>query len=790
MLSTSHKAMVVAATGAGKTSVAVKYLEDHNLQGLVICPKVSICQQWDSVSDNVATMTYQKFCNEPDVSAYDCYIFDEAHHTGASKWGEAVKNLMANTDKPIIGLTADPKRYLDGGRDVGQELWDGNIIYGLDLNQAIEKKVLPGGTFVCALFDAGAEMEKYRNIPVSKTLKGRLDTCTENCLSIHGILHKHMPEGKRKGIVFVDSIERVQEGVALIQATYPLEPIWYIHSERPQRENVEALLAFNKAERGFVVTVDMLNEGVHVPDVNTIIMLRRTSSPNIFMQQLGRGFTPSSKDVAIFDFVGNNCNLKIIAEHIRCANGGKSSPDDAAVKLSSQFIVYDYASPIVEVIRDIKKFLDGMWTKEEDNILRNYYPTEGLNVSKRLPNRTKSACKTRVRLLGIHVIDKSWKREEDDILAQYYPVEGTAVSKRLPGRSNSACKARASILGIRRKNDSWAEEEDNIIRQYYNTEGSEVVKRLQGRTKMACNARARQLGIRFGTGPWTEQEDNVLRAYYPVEGTAVCKRLPGRTKNACRRRAHDCGIPAPDNSWTPEEDLLLKTYYPTKGKNTFKQIPTKTESACIYRVSQLGLHVNPNTWTPEEDEILKKYYPIEGLNAEKRLCNKNEEACKSRVRKLGIRSGRYWTPEEDEIIKKYYPEEGVDVVNRLPGRTYRACKSRAKTLKVKSPLSWTEEEDKVIREYYPSEGSNVAGRLPGRTRSACQARARTFKIRIGALRWSKTEDDIMRTYYPTEGRKVSKRLQNRNEDSCMTRAHKLGIKRANRTPTTPSQLSQ
>ena len=681
MLATSHKAMVVAATGAGKTSVTVKYLEDHNLRGLVVCPKVSICKQWDTVSENIATMTYQKFCNGPDVSTYDCYIFDEAHHTGASKWGKAVKGLMASTEKPVIGLTADPKRYLDGGRDMGQELWDGNVVYGVDLDEAIQKGILPGGIFVSALFDAGAELEKYRNIPVTDTLKGRLETCTENCLSITEILHKHMPEGKRKGIVFTDCIDRIQESVALIQAAYPFEPVSFIHSSRSQKQNAEVLMNFNRSEHGFIVTVDMLNEGVHIPDVNTIIMLRRTSSPNVFMQQLGRGFTPSSKDIAIFDFVGNNCSLKIIAEHINCANGGKSSPDDVTAKLSSQFIVYDYASPVVEVIKDIKKFLDGIWTKEEDDILQNYYPTEGLKVSNRLPNRTERACKTRAQQLGIHVIDKRWRQEENDILAQYYPVEGTAVSKRLPGRSNLACQARASILGIRRKNGNWTEEEDNIIRQYYNTDGSEVVKRLQNRTKIACNARARQLGIRFGTGPWTEQEDAVLRVHYPIEGTAVCKRLPGRTKNACRRRARDCGIPAPDNGWTPEEDLLLKTYYPTEGKNVLKRIPTKTEAACKYRVSQLGLHTKPNTWTREEDEILKKYYPIEGVNVEKRLYNKSKEACKSRVRKLGIRFGRYWTPEEDKIIKKYYPEEGVDVINRLPGRTYRACKARAQALK-------------------------------------------------------------------------------------------------------------
>lgn len=140
MLATLHKAMVVAATGAGKTSVTVKYLEDHNLRGLVVCPKISICKQWDTVSENIVTMTYQKFCNGPDISAYDCYIFDEAHHTGASKWGKAVKGLMASTDKPVIGLTADLKRYLDGGRDMGQELWDGNVVHGVALDEAISER--------------------------------------------------------------------------------------------------------------------------------------------------------------------------------------------------------------------------------------------------------------------------------------------------------------------------------------------------------------------------------------------------------------------------------------------------------------------------------------------------------------------------------------------------------------------------------------------------------------------------------------------------------------------------
>ena len=733
MLATSHKAMVVAATGAGKTSVTVKYLEDHNLQGLVVCPKVSICKQWDTASDNIITMTYQKFCNGPDVSAYDCYIFDEAHHTGASKWGKAVKGLMASTDKPVIGLTADPKRYLDGGRDMGQELWDGNVVYGVDLDEAIQKGILPGGIFVSALFDAGAELEKYRNIPVTDTLKGRLETCTENCLSITEILHKHMPEGKRKGIVFTDCIDRIQESVALIQAAYPFEPVSFIHSNRSQKQNAEVLMNFNRSEHGFIVTVDMLNEGVHIPDVNTIIMLRRTSSPNVFMQQLGRGFSPSSKDVVIFDFVGNNCSLKIIAEHINCANGGKSSPDDVTAKLSSQFIVYDYATPVVELLDDVKRFLNGAWTQEEDNILRAHYTDMGSQVTVLLPGRTLSACHQRARQLDL--TKSGWTKEEDDLLLAHYADLGPKIISLFPNRTWYACRNRACRLGLgKEKSAPWTHKEIKILQTYYPKEGKKVVARLPGRTEAACKQKSIDLGLRIGSRPWTEEEDQIFRKYYPIEGTEVRLRLPGRTKASCTLHANKLGIHAV-TPWTKKEDNILKKYYLSEGAKSFARLPQRGERACYSRVQKLGLRVKTFTWSKEEEEILRKYYST----------------------------------------------EGPKVANRLPGRTEEACRTRAAILNLYDPrniknVKWTEEEDNVLREFYPSEGTNVAARLPGRTKGSCKKRAGTIGVKIGALCWSETEDNILREYYPTEAGKVSRRLQNRAAKSCIARARKLGIR--------------
>ena len=801
MLSRTGKAMYVAATGAGKTSVAVKYLEAHDLYALVVCPQISLCQQWNNTTDRVETMTYQAFAKNPDVSRFDCYIFDEAHHTGASKWGKAVKALMDSTTKPVIGLIADPKRYLDGGRDMGYELWDGNIVYGLDLNKAIEKKVLPGGIFVCALFDAGAELEKYRNVPVTKTLKGRLDTCLENCMSIQEILHRHMPEGKRKGIVFADSIERVQEGVALIKAAYPSEQIWFIHSMRPQKENIETLLAFNKAEHGFIVTVDMLNEGVHVPGVNTIIMLRRTSSPNIFMQQLGRGFTPGSKDVAIFDFVGNNSGLKIISGHIDYAKGITNNQtgltNNNSMEFSSQFIVYDYATPVVKVITDIKNFLSDCWTEEEDAILRANYATMGRKVASLLPGRTMSACWHRAQKLGLTkaATYNCWTENEDNILRTNYANMGRKITTLLNGKTWKSCKIRAAKLGVSMVTGYWTADEDNILRTHYTDMGREILDLLPGRTWTACKARARQFGLgKSKGGAWTESEDSVLRTNYASMGTKVASLLPGRTGPACKRRAEKLGLTTKNNLWTEVEDEMLRTNYTIIGPKATALLVNRTQDACKSRAKKLGLTVKQHPWSKAEDDILRANYIDMGSKIVTLLPDRNWVSCKRRATRIGLlptettpkKKVVFWTESENDTLRANYVELGANVVALLPGRTWVACQARAAELGLtrKNSRPWTKNEDSILQSNYADMGpSKVTSLLPGRTREACQNRATELGLtKKHSHFWTETEDDVLRTNYANMGAsKIASLLPGRTPGACRSRAVKLGVTFSNIT---------
>jgi len=590
-LSKNKDAIIITATGTGKSYLVAEYIEEYNLNALVICPRRSLCKYWSKLSENVSPITYQYFEKHIDdlinvneiIGFFDIFVFDEAHHAGAKKWGKAIEKFKEVCKKPIIGLTADPKRYTDGGRDVSIEIWDGSIVEGYTLNDSIGK-ILPNVSYTCALYDTNGLME---NIPsgVSDKLLKQLEYSIKNTKTCVEILQTEISESfPHKGIVFVDRIHTIKNGIDIINKAFPNEKVWAIHSKQSEKMNDMYINEFNNSESGFIVAVDMLNEGIHISTVDIVIMLRKTSSPTIFFQQIGRGMSVNGKYLHIFDFVSNHNSLKITSS--KSSKPIKLFDTETIYKRSEQSIIHDYSKDIVDVLNDIKKSLFNFWTEEEDKIIRKYYPIEGSKVAERLPGRTKDTCIYRAKTLKINS-DKFWTKEEDEILKKYYPIEGMDVVKRLPGRTRNGCKARARLFNVLVLHH-WTPEEDEILKKYYPTEGGDVYKRLPGRTSSACVSRASNFIIQMRPY-WTEEEDKIIREYYPTEGSKVAERLPGRTSSACKNRAKILKVLTNVNHWTPEEDEILKKYYPTEGSKVAERLPNKTPSACKARANKLKI---------------------------------------------------------------------------------------------------------------------------------------------------------------------------------------------------------
>lgn len=707
MLDKEGKAILITATGTGKSHIVLEYLKDNNYRALVVSPRLSINQQWEELSALIDTVTYQSFgsMDIDSINAYDCVVFDEAHHCGSPIWGTAVKLFMDQAPMPVIGLTADSKRWTDGGKDIAIEVWDGCIVRGFDQGEAIQQGILPRLTYVCALFDCAGMAKKFQeNNQVSDTLKKKLNFTERNCESVVSILRKHISQTRRKGIVFAAAIKETATAEALMREAFPQIPVLHAHSGLPQMVTAQNIQQFKVMSQGFLITVDMLNEGVHIDGIDTIVMLRRTVSPNLYMQQCGRGLASGGKNPVIFDFVGNRSTIKSVTLRIedvkktikqRQFTRGQTVPGE-------QVIVYDYTRDFLSVIDEIKASLARVqyWSPDEEAILTEFYPTEKGKVANRLPGRTPNMCYQRAKVLGLSNPQNEWSKDELDVLQKYYPIEGTAVSNRLPNRTPWACRACAMRLNIPLKGKRfipWTPEEDEILRRHYSDEGQTVQKRIPNHTAGACIWRARMLGLKSNrkrvkkdsevepsSGPWTKEELEILKKYYPVEKSKVAQRLIGRSGRACISKANKMGIAESHlQFWTKDEEDILRKYYPEEGRTVANRLPNRNANTCVTHARLLGINGPDNSWTEGDDAFLREHYLFDGPEFCATELQRTPLAIKNRARILRLLRGPvhdFWTAEEDAVIKKFYPLEGSKVSERLKGRSRQSCIYRARRL--------------------------------------------------------------------------------------------------------------
>ncbi|MDM5332134.1 DEAD/DEAH box helicase [Ureibacillus composti] len=249
----------------------------------------------------IQTVSKDGYLHQFAKDEFDYVLIDEVHKAGAESYLKVINYLTPNF---LLGMTATPERT-DGFNIY--ELFDYNIAYEIRLQAALEEDML------CPFHYFGVlDYEKDGQL---------IDDATElrNLVSherVHHIIEKINYYGHSgdqvKGLMFCSSKEEARnlstalnhEGLKTTALT----------GDNSQDEREEAIRQLETGELQYIITVDIFNEGIDIPFLNQIVMLRQTQSSIIFIQQLGRGLRKhESKDyVTIIDFIGNYKNNYLI----------------------------------------------------------------------------------------------------------------------------------------------------------------------------------------------------------------------------------------------------------------------------------------------------------------------------------------------------------------------------------------------------------------------------------------------------------------------------------------------
>lgn len=567
-LSVDNKAIVVLGTGIGKTTTALEYLNNHQVRGLVICPQNAIRAGWDKVDEYVDTITYSKFAKvyqDIDYSNYGAVICDEVHHVGADKWGAGIKHIIDNDLCKVIGLTATPDRT--DKIDIVNNVFSGNICQGLDMLAGIKEGIVHPFTYVGAYYDTDGLKEENENEERRKEDKeydllcGKLDLAINNTPSLNEIITSNMPEGDRKIIVFVSDIDSIPEAKQILKPIFPNLEHRSLHSGLSKEEIEENREWFKNTNEGLLYTINMTSEGIHYIGVNTLIMFRRTCSNIVFTQQMGRISTLTkyeNPNAIVFDLVNNAKtvgNFKMAIKELSKEYSPREIRDIlreySTNEKSNQIIVRDYTGDIVDVLEKMKRYNDDSWTEEEDNILREFYPTEGAKgCIKKLFKRTIASIYGRASFLQIlYINENTWTKEEDKIIKEKYSTLGAAgLSKLLPKRSRSQIADRAIKLGVKFDSKLWSKEEDEVLKNFWVHDRERALQLLPKRTFKNCQQRAIKMGLLQEGYYWTDEEIATLKKYYVIGGKyEVKKHLTTKSINQIASKASALKLKSPNH---------------------------------------------------------------------------------------------------------------------------------------------------------------------------------------------------------------------------------------------------
>jgi len=326
-----YRNLVVAATGTGKTIISAfdyKRFRQSNQSSklLFLAHRKEILKQaldtyrgilrdnnfgelWvdgleptnrEYVFASVQTLNNRIDSFELSDGYYDYIVIDECHHLTANSYRSIINSFQP---KVLLGLTATPER-MDGG-DI-QEDFHNRIAAEIRLHEALNRKLLCpfqyfGITDNIDLSNVGWERGKY----ITSQLTNIYTANDRRVNDIIDALDKYTKDiTDVTALGFCVSIEHAKF-MAQKFSSAGLKAD-YLTSDFTQNRNLVRKQLHNK-EINYLFVVDIFNEGVDIPEIDTVLFLRPTESLTVFLQQLGRGLRlADNKDcLTVLDFVGN-----------------------------------------------------------------------------------------------------------------------------------------------------------------------------------------------------------------------------------------------------------------------------------------------------------------------------------------------------------------------------------------------------------------------------------------------------------------------------------------------------
>jgi len=244
----------------------------------------------DFLFSTVQTISRDQHLTQFDPAHFDYIVIDETHRAGAESYQKIINYFQPAF---LLGMTATPERT--DGFDIFKQ-FNYDIAYEIRLQKALEEDML------CTFH--------YYGITDDMLPDKRVDTIIEKA-TLYGC-----DNGCVRGLIFCSTVKESKDLSSLFNARgYRTVALCGDDSPATRAAAIQQLEDSDEATKlDYIFTVDVFNEGIDIPKVNQIILLRPTQSAIVFVQQLGRGLRKADDKayLTVIDFIGNYSNNYMI----------------------------------------------------------------------------------------------------------------------------------------------------------------------------------------------------------------------------------------------------------------------------------------------------------------------------------------------------------------------------------------------------------------------------------------------------------------------------------------------